>query len=99
MKKYLEALRIVRCSMRTGEIIFLFKSQDRVWYWLFGHGGNLSPAEMFPTWLCHPSAGILMAVRDEDTYRDVFAVPTWYMESRNSECRFPEMDYLEPWLL
>ena len=62
----------------------------------FGHGVNLSPVEMFPTWLCHPSDGILMVVQAEDMYRVAFAAPTWSTESRNSECRFQEMVCLVP---
>src|SRR5450432_3978690 len=98
MKKYLAARRTVRCAMRNGGTIYLFKNPNPGWCWLSGHGGNLSAAEMFPTWHYHPSAGIPMAVREGDMYRAVFAALIWFMESQNSGCRFPEMGYSEPLL-
>src|SRR5450432_2515750 len=96
MKKYLAARRTVRCSMRNGGTIYLFKRTNPGWCWLSGHGGNLLPAEMFLTWHCHPLAGILMAVREGDMCRAVFAEPIWFMVNQNSGCRFQEMDCSGP---
>src|SRR3954465_8276202 len=94
MKKYLAVPGTVRCSMQNGETIYLSLKQGRVWCWRFGHGGSLSPVEMFPIWRCLLLAGIPMAVPDGDMYRAAFVAPTWFMESLNSDCQFPEMDCL-----